>query len=62
MSFILNELDTNLRLEKDDAIQCFFFHENTVITTSTLDKVQLWNNRMNIIFGSLTQQMALYLK
>ena len=34
--------------------------ENTAITTSTLDKVQLGNDLMNIDFDSITQQMVLY--
>ena len=42
-----------------DAIQLRSSVENAAITTSTLDEIQRHNDRMNIIFGNINQQMAL---
>ena len=39
MSFLFNEVDTNLRLQNVAAIQRMFFEENTALNMSTLDEV-----------------------
>ena len=48
-----NKTDTNLRMEKVDAIQSF--DENTAITTSTLDQIQRHNDGLTIFFYTITQ-------